>query len=96
MKESFPLESMQNSSVSHVHQESKLSGQITEWSSYKNIHFKLKRMIQAVGVPIRPVSWKTSAIIEKVVLLASVMLPSSHRDQIVAVKRSYSFVTNAK
>ena len=53
-------------------------------------------MIQTVGVPIRPVSWKTSAIIEKVVLLESVMLTSSHRDQIVAVKRSYSFVTNAK
>ena len=53
-------------------------------------------MIQTVGVPIRRVSWKTSAIIEKVVLLESVMLPSSHRDQIVAVMRSYSFVTLVK
>ena len=53
-------------------------------------------MIQAVGVPIRPVSCKTSAIMEKVVLLESEMLTSYRRDQIVAVIRSYSFVTNVK
>ena len=93
MKESFPKETWQISSVNRVHSESRFSGQITECGCNDDIHSLFQKLIRTVGQPMRPVSCKLSAMGKLAVLLKSVMLTSYHPDQIVKVIWSYSFAT---
>lgn len=94
MKESFPKETRQISSVNYVHSESRLSGQITECSCSNDIHSQFQKLIQTAGQPMQRVSCKLSAMGKLAVLLESGMLTSYHPDQIVKVIQYYSFATN--